>query len=311
MNEGSLVLLATLSGMCFSLIGVSFRFGMARGIEPLHITVITALAGLVFFGVRGWGSASGGIPNQIIILAMVTGVSQYGITRLMKVALKLGPLSPLWCATMLSFIPVIAYASVVLGEAFTGLHAAATAVAMASVMLAAKAQGASSAGGAMPTPVKPFKYGAVLIAILVLNGIPGISLKEMSMHADAHGVTYLERFTDTYFALFFAALEACVLADVALTRSRPASVRRAALLGVVTSTGSVLGLSMLSRCAVLPAAVAFTVNSVASILFTALLASVLFREARTRAWYATLACGILAIALANGPSLTHFLHKGP
>ena len=110
---------------------------------------------------------------------------------------QLGPLSPLWCATMLSFIPVIVYASTMLGEAFTGLHAAATAVAMASVMLAAKAQGTNSTDGTMPTPVKPFKYGAVLITILLLNGLPGISLKEMAMHADAHGVTYLDRFTDT------------------------------------------------------------------------------------------------------------------
>jgi len=61
----------------------------------------------------------------------------------------------------------------------------------------------------------------------------------------------------------------------------------------------------------LPAAVVFTINAVSSIVFTAIVAAALLGERRSWSWYATLACGILAAALANGEGIIGYLaHDG-
>jgi drug/metabolite transporter (DMT)-like permease len=310
MNDSYLLLLAVVSGMSFSLVGLSFRCGITRGAEPIHLTVFTALSGALFYGIRVWASSDGPIPPLVIAMAVAAGLGQYVIARLMKVALGLGPLSPLWCATMLSFVPAIAYASIVLGEPFTPLHLLAVAAATGSVVFAGRAQGAAAKAQADGGEVKPFRYAAVLVAILALNSLPGIALKEMGMRVDAAGATYLSRHTDAFFAFFFLSMGIGVVTDIVIARRRPESLRWVMVLGGVTSFAAVVGTLMLGWCAMLPAAAVFTANSVASILFTAVMAALIFRETRTPAWYATLACGALAIALTNGPAFLRMLTAG-
>jgi hypothetical protein len=70
------------------------------------------------------------------------------------------------------------------------------------------------------------------------------------------------------------------------------------LLGILAGVGSVSGLWLLGTCIALPAAILFTVNSVSSILFTAVVGTLFFKEQRTVNWYATIGCAILVVVLA-------------
>jgi drug/metabolite transporter (DMT)-like permease len=64
---------------------------------------------------------------------------------------------------------------------------------------------------------------------------------------------------------------------------------------------------LLSLCMELPAAVAFTVNNIVSLVFTALVAVLLMGEERTPAWYLTVGLGVLVVVLAAWSQLQPLL----
>jgi drug/metabolite transporter (DMT)-like permease len=304
-----MAVLAILAGACFSIVAIAYRLGAPRGVGPVHVMGTCSLLGAAFFGVQALGAPGGGAGTLVVALGLLAGVTQYALLPLIRAALRLGPLSPLWCVLMLSFIPTTLYAALALGETLGPLNYAAMAAAVLCVGLACVGKGGSAAGvGAGPR--HRLRYAAVLAAMLMIGAVAGVCLKELDSRGDGAGGTLLARHRDAYIAVMYAAIAACAVTDVTLTRGRPASWRWTIGLGLMAAAGSLTGMSLLVRAAVLPAAVVFTLNSVSSIVFTSLVAAALLGEKRTWSWYATLACGLLAVALSNGEAIITYLREG-
>jgi len=301
-----MAVLAILAGMCFSIVAIAYRLGAPRGVGPVHVMGTCSLLGAAFFGVQALGAPGGSVPPLVVALGLLAGATQYALLPIIRAALRLGPLSPLWCVLMLSFIPTTLYAALVLGETLGPLNYAAMAAALLCVGLACVGKGGSAAGVGTG-PRHRLRYAAMLAAMLMIAAVAGACLKELDSRGDGAGGSLLARHRDAYIATLYLAIAACAVADVALTRGRPASWRWTLGLGMMAAAGSLTGMSFLVRAAVLPAAVVFTLNSVSSIVFTALVAAALLGEKRTWSWYATLACGLLAVALSNGEAIAGYI----
>jgi drug/metabolite transporter (DMT)-like permease len=305
-----MAMLAVLSGMCFSVVAIAYRLGAPRGVGPVHIMGTASLVGSAFFGVRALAALDGGPSGPVVALGLLAGVTQYMLLPLIRAALRVGPLSPLWCVLMLSFIPVTLYSCVALGERLVPLQYGAMAAAVVCVVMACVGKEPSRRPGVGPArPLHRLRYGAVLAAMLLVGAVSPTCLKELSARGDGAGATLLARYRDLFLAMLYVGIAVCAAGDVLLTRGRPASWRLTGLLGAMAAAGSLAGMSLLVRAAVLPAAVVFTLNSVSSIVFTAVVAAVWLGERRTRSWYATLGCGILAVALANGEAIAQYLRS--
>ena len=53
------------------------------------------------------------------------GLGQYAAVKMLAGALRLGPLSPLWCMVSLAFVPTLVYSALFLGEGLKHLQYAA------------------------------------------------------------------------------------------------------------------------------------------------------------------------------------------
>ena len=309
---GSMVWLAALSGMCFSVMGFAYRVGAGRGVSAIHVVGVCGVVGTVVFGARALAGIDGA-PPLVLGLGLAAGVTQYGVAHLLRTAIRLGPLSPMWCVLMLGFIPVTAYAYVALGEAPSALQYAAVAAGVGCVVAASltKRGMPNPKGEAPPKEPHRLRYAALLVALLLLNSVSNVCVKELATRPDGGGATLMARFNDVFLAVLYAGIAVSVALRQAVTRDRLPPWRWTLVLGGAAAGGSVAGMFLLVRCAVLPAAVVFTVNSVASIVFTAVVVAMFMGEARTRSWYAALACGVLAVVLANGQGILEFLRRGP
>jgi len=305
-----MAVLAVLSGMCFSIVAIAYRLGATRGVGPVHVMGTCSLMGTVLFGAKALASG-GGMPVLVPALGLLAGATQYMLLPLIRAALRLGPISPLWCVLMLSFIPTTFYSCVALGERLAPLQYAAMAAAVLCILLACVGKGGSPVPGAGSAAPHRIRYAAVLVTMLLVGCISGSCMKELDWHGDGVGGTLLARHRDTFLATLYLGIAFCAVADHVLTGKRPASWRWTAALGAMAAAGSLTGMALLVRAAALPAAVVFTINAVSSIVFTAIVAAALLGERRSWSWYATLACGILAAALANGEGIIGYLaHDG-
>jgi hypothetical protein len=300
-----MAVLAILSGMCFSIVAISYRLGATRGVGPVSVMGTCSLMGTALFGARAM--ACGGAPVLVPALGLLAGVTQYMLLPLIRAALRLGPISPLWCVLMLSFIPTTVYSCVALGERLVPVQYAAMAAAVLCIFMACVGKGGSPVPGAAADSPHRLRYAAVLVTMLLVGCVSGSCMKELDWRADGAGGTLLARHRDTFLAMLYLGIAFCAVADHVLTRKRPASWRWTIGLGAMAAAGSLTGMTMLVRAAAMPAAVVFTLNAASSIVFTAIIAAALLGERRSWSWYATLACGILAVALANGEAIFKYL----
>ncbi|MEO8377226.1 MAG: hypothetical protein ABI579_06115, partial [Candidatus Sumerlaeota bacterium] len=104
-----------LAGFCFGIIGLGYRLGQARGITTPAVVLYISAAGVVFFGAM-LGAHPFDAPARVWILGIAAGIAQYLTIELVAAALKRGPLSPIWCALNLVFVPIIIYSWYALGE---------------------------------------------------------------------------------------------------------------------------------------------------------------------------------------------------
>jgi drug/metabolite transporter (DMT)-like permease len=293
-------LLAAVSGVSFSLMGVAYKIGQPRRLEATDIAGVAMTLAAVAFTLLALLAGSGWPPPRVWALGFLAGVTQYATLRLVQAALRLGPLPALWCAVSLSFVPAVPYAAKVFGERPGPFQIVAVLVATACVLAASRCAG--DAGPAEPGAVsvqrRRLTYLLVLVAIVALNGISGICITDMSLRAARERATYRDLFGDAYNAIFYASLAVPILLDLAW-RKRLRLTPPLLGLGLLHGSGSGMGIVTVALASQLGGSIAWAICGACGILTTALVGALAFGERRTRAWYATCALGILAVALAQ------------
>jgi len=297
-------MLAVIAGLCYALTGVMLKLGHTRGLAPVQIILISTGLAAVVYGVYAAHILPGGIPPIVWILALAVGLSQYVLQWLLNVAMKLGPLSAMWCAMSLLFVPVIIYSYLVLDKGLTALQligacAAIGCVVTASVARHRPAPGADLPAGAAKPRGKALVYLGVLVMILLINGIANIAQFDLSQRITSPGVTLLDRYWACYYFIFFASVAVAAFIELTLRRKLLVSVRRAWPYGLVAGAGAGTGLYILGRASTGDGSIAFAICGATGILATAAVGAAFFQEKRSLAWYATVALGIAAVILGN------------
>jgi len=298
-----LLLLVTFSGIFFALIGLASRIGAPLGVDSLHIAVVGMLGGMIFFGADALEILrAGDVPARVWQMGLAAGLTQYAAVRLIKTALRMGPLTPLWTAQMLAFVPVILYASLALGEPLEPVHLAALLLAGACIFFASRSQDLPAQPAARPGGPR-LAYLAVLAGALLLNSVANIAVKDLSAHTLPSERTLLEQFGSLFYFMMYLQIWLGSAAELLVRRRAPASYAWMLGLGLMAGLGSLLGVICLRQGMSLPAAVSFTLSSTTSIVCAALAGALFFGERRTRWWWATVASGAAVVLVANGPQL--------
>lgn len=298
----TLPLLAVLSGLSFSLIGVSYRFGQSRGITPIQIIVWASPFCVIFFGAQTPLGAWAEAPRAVWLWALAGGIGQYLCLLLVDKALRLGPLSPLWCASNLTFLVTVLFAALFLGEHITPLQGLGLAGGIGAVL----------AGVWSVTPAAPalrpdargglgqrLEYALILGLLMLCNSLAAIAIKALSGHPLPGGGNALSQFSGVFTTMIYLVSWLGVLMDISLRSAwrRPASgqIGLAALAGV----GSIGGFLLWCLCAVLPAAMLFTLSSLANVMGAGLVSVVLFREKASGFWFLMMGLAVATVILFN------------
>ncbi len=299
-----LVLLAGLSGICLSLIGISFRIGQNRGVIPLHISMCMGLAGAVFFGVQANWADFGELPTFVWIMVLLTTAGQIGAMHLVRICLGMGPLSPLWSAMNLTFLPVILYSAVVFTEKITLTGYAALLAAVICVFFASLISSDSSpedeADRKRSTRIK-LTYASLLVLVLIGNSLVFVVIKDLGTRVIESGgdTTYLMRYLAPIYFLMYISLAVFSGFTAWIQKAVPNRYSDLIRLGVLAAGGSISGLLLLKVCMPLPATLVFTINGMITILGGAVASVIFFGEALKPSWYGTVGFGLLAVLLAN------------
>ena len=327
------VFLSALTGFFQALLGVGYRIGSAGNVFPLQTVSAISIVGIIIFAFAGraeWQYA----PISAYVIGVLLGISQYAAIRLMRIALQLGPLSPLWCAVMLSFIPVIAFSFFFLGETVTWWQIAAAITAVATVIAASKSGESPSennSGTQVTTPATSvlagglvnqqnlikvlnsprLRYGILLILIMLASSVSSGSLKAAGSYTSLKGGTLSDDCGNllTLFLYVFLVLPAIV--DLTISRAWKWQTPYFYWGALVGTIGSVGGLLVQVTLMTEPAGIVFPVISAASILFAALISTLAFQEKRTKSWYLTLFLSILTIILCNMENIMQTIADSP
>ncbi|NQV15021.1 hypothetical protein HQ531_06135 [bacterium] len=299
-----LVLLAGLSGISFSLIGITFRIGQNRGVIPLHISMCMGIAGTIFFGIQVNWADFGELPMFVWSMALLTTVGQIGAMHLVRVCLGMGPLSPLWSAMNLTFLPVILYSAIVFSEriGFAGYATLLTAV--VCVLFASQAGSDSTtednADRKQNLRVKTI-YGGLLLLVLLGNSFVFIVLKDLGTRTieNSGETTYLMQYMTPIYFLMYSSLAIFSGVTAWIQKAVPNRYIDLVWLGVMAAGGSISGLILLKTCMVLPAGLLFTINGMITILGGVIASVIFFGESMKPSWWGTVGFGLLAVLLAN------------
>ena len=272
--------------------------GQPAGILPLHIVVFLAGGGALFFGVRSWGIPLRQVPLRVVIYGVGSGLSQFLLVRVIDEALKMGPLSPVWCALSLSIIPTIVFASVFLGEKLGRMQVLAMVSGVLCVLAASGAQ-QQPAGEARALANTWLAYVGVLLLIPTFNCISQIAIKDMNHRPHRAGGRLIDHFNALFLMLMYLCLWLGAVAYLLATRNVNVPLMPTAGLGLLAAAGSISGMAALTACARLPAAILFTLSSVVSILATAIVSTSAFGEERSVCWFGTVGFAVLTVVLAS------------
>ncbi len=300
-----LVLLAALSGICLALIGIAFRIGQTRGVIPLHISMCMGIAGAIFFGAQMDWSALGELPLFVFVMALLTTAGQIGAMHLVRVCLARGPLSPLWSAMNLTFLPVVIYAAVVFSESVTSWQLTALAAGVLCVIFASNMVGQGKAEASAQTTERDINtkliYAGLLVLVLIGNSLVFIVIKDLGTRTVAPGseTTWLAEYVTPIYFIMYLGLALFSGLTAWLQRAKPDRAGDLVWLGLLAACGSISGLLLLKVCMVLPAALVFTISGMITILSGAVASVIFFREPIFWAWYGTVGFGSLAVLLAN------------
>lgn len=290
MSVYTVLLLSVIAGVAYALDGVAYRFGSQVNLNSRQVVLpIVSLSALVYL-VPACGQRA---PWWFIAIAVSAGLTQYVMNWVLQYALRWGPLTPMWCALMLCFIPVILYSSLVLHESLSICQTAAMLLAICAVFAAAKcntkAPECSSRG-------VDWRYLVVLILLVCLNGASNIALK---MASALEGGTVFKEAGELYMCCFFGSTMIPTSIEFAFTGGWPKPSWKLLASTALGAGGCCVGMGLLSLVVTAPAGLVYTVMNAASILAAGVMSSFCFHEKRTPAWYAMVVLSIAAIILGN------------
>ncbi len=303
-------ILPALAGGGFSLVAIAYRLGQPRNIIPLDMLGICGAIGAVLFAGLGMRIGSiADVPAQVWLWGLVGGLGQYVAIKMLGCALRIGPLSPLWCVLSLAFVPTLVYARVFLTEDLLPLQYLAIAASILCVLVASirPAEDAAADEGAASTitaaAVRAARlrtgliYLALLLAIFMINSLLPIGQRVLGELKAADGRGFNLLYGHWFLATVYAMLAVCALLDAVATGRTQASRRALLALGVLAGAGSMSGLGLLNLCS--SSAIVYAVAGITQILIVAVISVIAFGERTSATWYAALALGVLAVALAN------------
>ena len=293
--------LACIAGFSFAIIGVTYKYGDAVKIPPAQIIFFGALTGMVVFAAVGWSSISVA-PWYLPLGGFIAGISQYGAVKFCRTALRFGPLSPMWSALMLAFVPTIIYSSIILGEPFSMWNAGALLAAILAVTAASLNVDGSAANGKREWKTT-LLYGLILITILACNAFNGCIMKHFGTLSSLDGKPLIERCGMYYVAMLYLGMALFIGLDLTVGKSWNFKPRRWPLLVLGCTYGTMVGMALQTYLIRYPAAHTFTAVNSSSLLMTAVLSAILFHEKRTLWWYVTIVATLCAIVFVNLESL--------
>ncbi|MDD3715771.1 MAG: hypothetical protein PHT46_01565 [Candidatus Marinimicrobia bacterium] len=296
------ILLAMLSGVCFSVIGIMMRLGQNKNVVPLHISMCMGIAGALYFAFQiNWKAWD--VPVYVIIMSLCGTVGMIASMIFSKMSLKRGPLSPLWTATNLTFIVVTLYAALMFGEKIALMQGLALLFGIVCVIFAAnlgdQPKDSESAGKGMRIRLE---YALLLFLVLLGNSFSFLVIKDLGTRLIPGSETpYIALYRPhMYFFMYSSMALASFLIVKFIDRSKPVSYKWVWGLGFLAAAGSISGMLMLSSVVdKLPASVVFTLNSICCILVACIVSVTAFREKIKAAWWGTIAFGLIAVVLAN------------
>lgn len=287
------IIISLIIGVMFSLCGTAYKIGSFGKVYPIQSATVLSIFGMIFFGVKA-AATWGNITIWMVIAGALFGISQYLAIRLIRVALTLGPLSPAWCASSLTFVPVIVYAGIFMGEKLSILQYFSLAATFGAILSGAL----GSDGGKHGLNFKDtLLYGLLLFFILASGSVLNIGLKFCSTFVEpGTKVPMLENGSDVimFFTYLFLGLSSAI--DLTLSKSWRWN-KFAYWGGALLSIGAVGGFALSLAIIKAPAVFVFALSNSASILLTTLISTFFMHEKRTVSWYFTVGFSLLAILL--------------
>lgn len=290
-------LLALACGLALTLMGACYRAASARDIHPCYLLCAASWVGVAVFAVDMLRHTGWTLPPVIWILGIAGSLSQVGCMNLAPLALRRGPLSAYWGATVLSFVPVLVYAAVALHEPFKPLH-------WPMLLAALIAIGAASMGAHGPREsliargaANKMLFGALLVATLLLNGLSNVFIKAMAARNQAAG-SMLDQYRGGFIMLIYLGMAVFTVAQIALDRAPRPPPGPTLRLALGMTAGSLGATSLLVIGARYPAAIFFPVSSIVAVLGTSLVGVWFFRERITPAWLVTVGACVMAVLFA-------------
>jgi len=278
-------------GALYAGCGVAYKIGSEGKVPSIESAVTLSFFGFILFGLMGYSEWSTMTPGLYLAGALF-GLTQFLGCRLILNALKMGPLSPVWCAQSLSFVPVIIYSALFLGESFSSFQYISLVATFGAILAAAWGGGGKHVAGLRQHLV----FGAVLVTILVSLSVLSLGLKFCSAHTEVGTTASIsDLHGNALMALTYLFIGLCGFVDLTLRKAwvvNRQAVTSGALLTVCALSAFALTLSIVSK---VPAVLLFAGSSAVSILGACLISTFCFREKRTTGWYLTLGMSLLAI----------------
>ena len=307
------ILIALLSGFMSGVGGVGYKVANQGRVSTLQVADSISILGLAFFTFRAfslgeWAQADG----RIIAMGLVSGLTQYLGIILFAWALKRLPLSLVWCANSLTFMPVILVSWLCFGESMSawrwlGLAALIGAIAVTS-FCGQDADTSRDEGTSTRKHTPVLLMMAALLGMLALLGCLDTCMKwgcQMALSA-TDPTPLMDATQNVFMALLYLVLVVCFTVHISLqhawTMTRRGGV--GCLLAAIP-TVAFFGLKLVI-VADAPAAVTFALACSTSMVVAALLSTIFLQEKRTPCWYTTLTLCILAVVFISEVFLLPF-----
>jgi hypothetical protein len=287
------ITISLIIGVMFALCGTAYKIGSFGNVYPIQSATVLSIFGMIFFGIKAcatWGN----ITLWMVFAGLLFGVTQYLAIRLIRVALTLGPLSPAWCASSLTFVPVIVYAGIFMGEKLSILQYFSLAATFGAILAGALVHDGGKHGLKLKNKII---YGILLFFILASGSILNIGLKFCSAFIEpGTQVNMLQNGGNVI--MFFTYLFLGLSSAIDLTISKSWRWNKFAYWGgALLSIGAVGGFALSLAIIEAPAVFVFALSNSASILITTLISIFFMHEKRTISWYFTVGFSLLAILL--------------